>query len=129
VEGMMLLAILGIFFNGLAVLRLNKGSSINEEMVSLHLLGDVLSWVAVLIGAVVMYFFNVPIIDPILSLFIAGFILYKVIKNLRETFSIVLQGVTADVELKTVTDYLKNTTILKVFRIYIYGLLTDQTIY
>lgn len=49
-KGMLLLAILGVAVNGVAILRLRKGGSVNERVVSLHLMEDVLGWVAVLIG-------------------------------------------------------------------------------
>lgn len=92
-EGMIWLAILGIIVNGAAVLQLQKGSSINERVVSLHLLEDVLGWVAVLIASIVMLFFDIPIIDPILSLAIAAYILFNAYKGIKESFSIILQGV------------------------------------
>lgn len=101
-SGMMILAVLGVVFNGAAVLRLKKGSSINERVVSLHLLEDVLGWVAVLIGSIVMHFFNLPIIDSILSLGIAAFILFNVYKNLKETIQIVMQGVPSDADVQQV---------------------------
>lgn len=91
-RGMLLLSILGIVINGAAVLKLKKGVSINEKVVSLHLLEDVLGWVAVLIGSIVMMFYDLPILDPLLSLLIAGFILYNVVKNLKASFKIILQA-------------------------------------
>src|SRR5688500_6811490 len=90
--GMIGLALLGIAVNGAALLRLKKGSSINERVVSLHFLEDVLGWVAVLAGAVVMLFVYAPVIDPILSLGIACFILFNVYRNIRPAFRIMLQG-------------------------------------
>ncbi|MEQ3655315.1 MAG: cation diffusion facilitator family transporter [Dokdonia sp.] len=104
--GMIILGVLGVLFNGAAVLRLKKGSSINERVVALHLLEDVLGWVAVLIGSIVMHFYDIPIIDPILSLGIAGFILFNVYKNLKETIQIVMQGVPNDADLAKVTNTL-----------------------
>ncbi len=91
-QGMILLAILGIAVNGAAMLRLRRGKSINAKVVSLHLMEDVLGWIAVFVGAVIMHFWNVPIIDPILSLLIAGYILLNVFKNMKELFRILLQG-------------------------------------
>lgn len=91
-RGMLLLAILGIIVNALAMLRLKKGGSINEKVVSLHFLEDVLGWVAVLIGALIMMFVNVPILDPVLSLLIATFVLFNVYRNIRPAFQIILQG-------------------------------------
>ena len=75
------------------MLRLRKGNSVNERVVSLHFLEDVLGWVAVLIGAVIMLFVNVPILDPILSLGIAAFVLLNVYRNIKPAFQILLQGV------------------------------------
>ena len=97
-KGMFLLAILGVVVNGYAVLRTRKGKSINERVVSLHLLEDVLGWAAVLVGSVVMYFTGLTIIDPILSLGIAGFVLYNVFKNIRLILPILLQGTPTEIE-------------------------------
>ncbi|MDD3075858.1 MAG: cation diffusion facilitator family transporter [Proteiniphilum sp.] len=92
VEGMLLLAVLGLFVNALAVYRMRKGRSINERVVSLHLLEDVLGWIAVLVGAGVMYFVEAPFIDPLLSIGISLFILFNVFRNMRESLRIILQG-------------------------------------
>lgn len=91
-KGMMWFAILGIIVNGAAVLKLRKGTSINERVVSLHMLEDVLGWTVVLIGSIVMQFYDIPVLDPVLSLLIAAFILYNVFKNGRESIRIILQG-------------------------------------
>ncbi len=99
-QGMIGLAILGVIMNGVAVLKLKKGHSINERVIYLHLLEDVLGWVAVLIGAVVMYFYDVPVIDPILSLLISGFILFNVFTSLRKSFRIILQATPEDIEIR-----------------------------
>lgn len=92
-KGMLLLAFVGVVFNGIAMLRLRKGSSINERVVSLHFLEDVLGWIAVLAGALVMMFYHIPVLDPILSLAIACFILFNVYRNLKPALRIVLQGI------------------------------------
>ena len=91
-KGMFLLAVLGIVFNGAAMLRLKRGSSLNERAVALHLLEDVLGWIAVLIASVVMMFADVPVLDPLLSLVIACYILFNVYRNLKDTLRVILQG-------------------------------------
>jgi cobalt-zinc-cadmium efflux system protein len=91
-RGMLILAVIGIAVNGVALLRLRKGSSLNERIVSLHFLEDVLGWVAVLLGSIIMLLFNIPILDPVLSIGISVYILFNVYKNLRSVFRIVLQG-------------------------------------
>jgi len=92
-KGMMIFAIFGVLANGAAMLRLKKGSSINERVVSLHFLEDVLGWVAVLIGSVVMMFVYIPVLDSLLSLGIAGLILFNVFRNMKYAFRIILQGI------------------------------------
>ncbi len=99
VEGMLILAILGVVINGIAVLRTRKGRGVNERVVSLHLLEDVLGWIAVLIVSIVMLFVNVPILDPLLSIGIAIFILYNVVRNLKITLKVLLQGVPSDMNI------------------------------
>lgn len=101
-KGMMYLAIFGVIVNGAAVLKLRKGSSINEEVVSLHLLEDVLGWVAVLIGSLVMMFWDLPIIDPILSLLIAVYIIYNAFRNLKKSTLIILQAKPNEVNIEQI---------------------------
>jgi len=97
-KGMLLLAVLGVLVNGFAALRLRKGGSLNERVVSLHLLEDVLGWVAVMIASVVMLFTNWSILDPMLSIGISCFMLYNVYQNLRKAFRVILQGRPDDVD-------------------------------
>jgi cobalt-zinc-cadmium efflux system protein len=94
--GMFALAVVGIVVNGIAALRVSKGKSVNERLVTLHLLEDVLGWVAVLIGSTVMYFTGWTIIDPILSIIIAAFILFNVIRNIRQIIPVIMQGTDVD---------------------------------
>ena len=98
-SGMIIIGIIGVIVNGAAAFRLSKGHTINEKAVYLHLLEDVLGWVAVLIGSIVMHFTYLPEIDPILSILIAAFILFNVIKNFKHSFKIILQGTPTDINL------------------------------
>ena len=90
--GMMLFAVVGILFNGAAVLQTRRGTSLNEKVVSWHLLEDTLGWIAVLIGSAAMTLWNVPVIDPILSIGISLFVLWNVIRNLRKVMRVLLQS-------------------------------------
>jgi cobalt-zinc-cadmium efflux system protein len=92
VEGMLLLALLGVLVNGAAALRLRSGKTQNERVVMLHLLEDVLGWIAVLLVSLVMLFVDLPILDPLLSVMITLYILVNVFKNLRETAQVFLQA-------------------------------------
>jgi cobalt-zinc-cadmium efflux system protein len=89
---MLAMAVLGITVNALAASRLHAGQTMNERVLSWHLVEDLLGWVVVAISSVVMMFVDLPIIDPILSLVFVGFILFNVLRNLRSTIVLFLQG-------------------------------------
>lgn len=101
-QGMMWIAVLGVIVNGAAVLNLKKGKTINERVVMLHLLEDVLGWIAVLIASIIMQFWDVPILDPILSILIAGFVLFNVYRNISESLRILLQGTPKEISVKLI---------------------------
>mgnify|MGYP006267420899 CR=1 FL=1 len=92
-DGMLAFAIVGVLVNGFAAWKLSHAHSLNERMISWHLLEDVLGWVAVLVVAIILQFEPVYYLDPALSLLITVYILWNVIRRLRETLFIFLQGV------------------------------------
>jgi len=102
VKGMLALAVLGIIVNGAAVLKTSHGKGVNERVVSLHMLEDVLGWIAVLIVSIVMLFVDCPMLDPILSICISCFVLFNVVRNLITTFRVILQGVPEDADFEAV---------------------------
>ena len=71
------LAALGILVNGFSVLLLKKDADHNLNMKSayLHLLTDMLASVAVLIGGILMYYFQIYWIDSVLTLIIALYLI------------------------------------------------------
>ena len=108
VQGMLYLSILGIIVNGAAVFKLRKGESLNEKVVSLHLLEDVLGWVAVFLGSIIMMFTDAPFIDPLLSVLISLFVLYNVYKNLRKSMLVILQGIPEEISIDDIGLKLKS---------------------
>lgn len=105
--GMFYLSILGIVVNFWAYYKLRKGKSLNEQVVGLHMLEDVLGWIAVSIGSLVMYFKGGwHWIDSVLSLFIACFILFNVYKKLSASFKIILQAIPENIDFKLVQNTL-----------------------
>jgi cobalt-zinc-cadmium efflux system protein len=102
-QGMLYLAILGVLMNGAAVWKLRRNKdSLNQRTVMLHLLEDALGWVAVLLGSVVLLFTDYYWIDPLLSLGIAGFILWNAFKNLRQVLKIFLQATPDNVNIEVI---------------------------
>ncbi|MBK7029049.1 MAG: cation transporter [Bacteroidales bacterium] len=104
--GMLLLAIMGIIVNGIAMFKVKKGQSRNEQVISLHLLEDVLGWVAVLLVSILLHFVHLPILDPILSVAVTLFILYRLFGSLRKTFRILLQGTPSSSQGKEISEKL-----------------------
>ncbi len=101
-QGMMYFAIAGIAVNGYAAWKMSGGKSLNERVVSWHLLEDVLGWFMVLVVSIILQFKDIPILDPVLSLAITSYILWGVAKRLKETLYLFLQGVPYNVNLPEV---------------------------
>ncbi len=75
---MILIAILGVIINGFGFFRLKTGMSQSEKVLSWHLLENILGWVVLLIGAILIRFLNnpiIPIIDPIMTIGFTVFVL------------------------------------------------------
>jgi cobalt-zinc-cadmium efflux system protein len=96
--GMLIFAIIGVAVNGYAAWKLSKGKTLNERVISWHLVEDVLGWTAILIVSVVLHFRDIQYLDPALSLLITIYILWNVISRLKETLVIFLQGEPIDVD-------------------------------
>lgn len=90
--GMMGLAIFGIAVNGFAAWKLSHGHTHNERMMSWHLIEDVLGWVAVLVGSILIWIFGWKWLDSALALGISLFVLINVFKALSSTINLFLQA-------------------------------------
>ena len=92
-DGMILFAVVGVSVNFGAAFFTRGGGSLNQKAVNLHMLEDVLGWAVVLVGAVVMRFTEFGIIDPILSIGVAVFVLINAVGNLKEVIDVFLEKV------------------------------------
>jgi len=97
--GMIILAVVGCVVNGVAALRLRRTSGFNARMVAWHLMEDALGWLAILVAGVVLLVRDVPALDPALSILITLWVLWNVVRNLRRTMGVFLQGTPEDVDL------------------------------
>jgi len=86
------LAVLGFLVNGAAVLRMRGGRTLNERILTWHFVEDVLGWAAVLVVSVVMVLWSIPALDPAISVLITVYALWNVVRHLRRTLSVLLQG-------------------------------------
>jgi len=106
-RGMFWLSIVAIGINGYAAWLISKGTSKNEKVLNLHMLEDVLGWLGVLIVSIALNFTNWFILDPILSLVIASYILSKAIPNFLESAAVFLEVVPTGVDMKALEDKIK----------------------
>ncbi len=98
-NGMILFAIVGVCVNSCAAFLTHKGDSLNQKAVSLHMLEDVLGWVVVLVGAIVMRFTDLSILDPIMSIGVSTFIFVCAAKNLGQIGDVFLEKAPVDTAL------------------------------
>ena len=105
-NGMIVFAVVGVVVNFCAALFTHKGHSLNQKAVNLHMLEDVLGWLVVLAGAVVMKYTGWTILDPILSIGVALFIFISAAKNLKEIFDLLLEKAPHDVDIQEIKEHL-----------------------
>ena len=105
-DGMIIFAIFGVIVNSLATYFTREGESLNQKSVNLHMLEDVLGWIVVLIGSILMKFTDITYIDSILSILVALFILINSIKNLKEIVDIFLEKTPNNIDLEEIKEHL-----------------------
>ena len=91
-DSMLLFAFVGICVNFCAAYLTHGSTSLNQKTVSLHMLEDVLGWAVVLVGAIIMRFTDFTLIDPLLSIGVALFILSHTLQNLKDGIHLLRHG-------------------------------------
>lgn len=94
------LGILGVIANGLSVLILhhNKDENLNIRAAYLHLIGDALTSVAVIAGAVCIWLFQIYWIDPLVTVLMSIYIFVHTFKILKESIGILMQFSPPDID-------------------------------
>ena len=105
-DGMIIFAVIGACVNFCAALFTRDGDSINQKAVNLHMLEDVLGWIVVLVGAVVMRFTDLAVIDPLLSIGVAIFIFVNAIQNLKDIMDLFLEKTPHGVDVGEIKEHL-----------------------
>jgi len=105
-NGMIIFAIIGVILNFIAAFVTRKGDSINQKSVNLHMLEDVLGWIVVLIGAIIMNFTDIKIIDPIMCIGVAIFILINSLKNLKMVLDLFLEKTPKNINIDELKEHL-----------------------
>lgn len=106
-RGMILISVIGVLVNTIAVWITTGRESLNQKAIHLHMLEDVLGWLVVLVGAIVIRFTNWIILDPIMSIILSIFIAYHGYKHLSSALHIVLEKVPESINLQKIIYELK----------------------
>ena len=99
-NGMIVFSIFGVVINALAVYFTHGGLTMNQKAVNLHMFEDVLGWIIVLIGSILMKYTDIRIIDSLMSVGLALFILVNAFKNLREILDLFLEKTPRNINLE-----------------------------
>jgi cobalt-zinc-cadmium efflux system protein len=106
---MFIIATIGLVMN-LAAARFLHGHShedLNVRSAFLHVLGDAIASVGVIIGGVIMYFTNWFLLDALISAGISLIIGFGSLRVLREAGHILLEGVPAHVDINEVVEKIR----------------------
>ncbi len=122
-DGMIIIAIVGVIINFIAAYVTKEGDSLNQHAVNLHMLEDVLGWIVVLVGSIVIKFTNFTYIDSIMSICISIFLIVESLKNLKQILNLVLEKVPEGISVKEVEEEVKKISGVKdVHHIHIWSL-------
>ena len=106
-SGMIIFAIIGAVVNFGAAYFTREGDSINQKAVNLHMLEDMLGWVVVLIGAIVMRFTDFALIDPIMSIAVAVFIFINAVKNIKQVLDLFLEKTPDGIDVNEIIEHIE----------------------
>ncbi len=128
---MLIVAFIGLIANLAAVLLLHGDAkkNINVKAAYLHLFGDTLSSIAVIIGGILIYFFDLYWIDPIITILIGLYIIKETWTILKQTIDILMQSSPAGLDLDQIRHDLEQIPeIANIHHVHIWNL-DDQSIH
>ena len=122
-SGMIIFAVVGVILNFIAAYVTRDGNSLNQKSVNLHMLEDVLGWIVVLIGAIIMNFTDIKILDSIMCIGVALFILFHSFKNLKTVLDIFLVKTPNDINIEDIKEnLLKIKDVLDIHHIHVWSI-------
>jgi cobalt-zinc-cadmium efflux system protein len=106
VRTMALLACLGIALNaaGMWITHTGEHGSMNLRSTFLHLAGDLLNSVGVLVSAVLIAWTGNLTVDPVVSFLIAGTIVWSAVRLCREALHVLLEGAPGHIPVRDVSE-------------------------
>jgi cobalt-zinc-cadmium efflux system protein len=125
------LGLLGLVANGVSVLILDreKNKNLNIKAAYLHLLGDALTSLAVVFGAMLIWFYKIYWIDSAVTILISIYLFVHTLKLLKESVTILMQMTPADLDINKIeTRLLQINSVENIHHIHIWNL-TDKFIH
>jgi cobalt-zinc-cadmium efflux system protein len=122
---MIVVASLGLLLNGGIMLGLasRRHSDLNVKSAFVHMLGDLLGSIAIVIGGIAIYYTHLLRIDTMLSLLIAVLIVWTAWDIIKESLNILLEGLPRGIELKSVVSALQEVEgVLDVHDVHIWSI-------
>lgn len=119
------LGLLGILVNGgsMFLLKDDTHGNMNIRAAYLHMLGDVLTSVAVVVGGILMMFWQVYWVDPVVSVLIALYLMYASYGLLKESSAILMQFAPKSIDIESIVESIKaEQPITNVHHIHIWNL-------
>jgi cobalt-zinc-cadmium efflux system protein len=106
---MLIVAVIGLLANLFSVLLLRKHAvqSINIRAAYLHLIGDTISSVIVIFTAVLIWFFNIFWIDPLVTFLLGIYLLWETYRILKVALDILMQATPPGLDLNLVKQSLE----------------------
>jgi len=123
------LSIVAILGNGFSVLLLKKDSESNMNMKSayLHLLTDMMASVAVLIGGLLMKFYQLYWVDSVLTFAIAIYLIIVGYNLLKSAFKVLMLFTPETIQVKDIVKDIQNISIIKnMHHVHIWQLNEDE---
>ena len=106
-NGMIIFAVVGVCVNFFAAFFTKHGDSLNQKAVNLHMLEDVLGWLVVLVGAIIIRFTDLVILDPIMSIGVAIFIFVSALGNLKEALDLFLEKAPHGIDTAEISEHIE----------------------
>lgn len=125
------LGVLGLIANGVSVLILEreKNKNLNIKAAYLHLMGDALTSLAVILGAVLIWFYKIYWVDPVVTILISIYLFVHTLKLLKESVTILMQMSPADLNITEIEIRLMQVEELKkIHHVHLWNL-TDKFIH
>lgn len=121
-DAMIIFGIFGLLINLYATIKIMRSKD-KDKKINTHMIEDTVIWLFILAGSICIKVFDLVIIDPILSLLIAVYILYQVYKYMKNIYNIFMEKVPKNVKIDEIKKNIEsNENIDNIHHIHIWSM-------